>query len=234
MTNMKKKKQQSLSSRISKYSLAAASATAAAVTTTSADADLVFLDLSGSPVFSNSSLETFVDILPFAPDATAISIATSKNSQYAANPLAPNSEFMIRGVGAFTGVRGNNGNVFSAYTIGNYFYLSNVGAVGNRGAGNLISGTPGASLTMYFDGYGGPFAPDTPGVAYMQFTNTQTGQIHDAWLDLVTTGAAAAREVQLTGITVDTTAAIPEPASGMALLCLGAIGIAGYRRRRTG
>ncbi|MEZ6093785.1 MAG: PEP-CTERM sorting domain-containing protein [Pirellulaceae bacterium] len=209
-----------------KYTAAAASVTAATMAADSAEADLVFLDLSASPITSAGSIENFVDILPFAKGATAISVTFSTNSFSGANPLAPNSEFMIRGAGGGTQVRGNNGAQFGYYTIGAYYYVQNVGAVGN-----FATAFDGANnLTMYYDGYGGPIG-FTPGIAHFTFTNTGDGQTYNGWLELVTEGTAGARQATLNGIWVDTQT-VPEPTSGMALLCLGAAGIAGYRRRR--
>ena len=206
--------------RIVKYSVAATAATAASLAATqSADADIVFLDLSGSPIFSNTSVEAFVDILGFAEGASTISVTYATSAFSGANPLAPNSEFMIRGTGPVTQVRGNNGAQFGYYILGGYYYVSNVGSVGNFAAN--FNGTN--NLSMYFDGFGGPFSPGVPGIAHFTFTNTQTGGTHNAWLHLQTDGPAGDRQATVTGITVDT---IPEPASGMALLCLGAAGIA--------
>lgn len=219
----------SVTNRLRKYSVAAASLTAAAAATSAtADADIVFLDLSASPVSSTDSVETFVDILGFTRGASSISISVATSTYSAGNPLAPNSEFMLRGFGPSTSVRGNNGAEFGYYSNGGYLYLENVGAVGN--VASAFDGTN--NLTMYFDAYGGPFDVDTPGVAHFTFTNTDDGETYNGWLDLVTTGVAGDRTVQLTGITVDTLEAIPEP-TGMALLCLGAAGIGTYRRRKS-
>ena len=222
---MKSKTQHSVARQLGKYSIAAAAISAAAPI--SADADIISLDLSANPITASGSVETFIDLTGVKAGGTSFSINVATNIYSLANPLAPNSEIMLRGVNGFAGVRGNNDTEVGFVIGSNGFEVANVGAVGVTTADLLGD----VQLGMYLDGSGGTFEPDTPGVAYFTFVNEDDGETYEGWLDLETRGVDGNREVALTGIHVEV-GAIPEP-SGTALLCLGAAGIAAYRRRRT-
>lgn len=215
--------------RLTRYGVAAMAGAVALGGAPQSEAALVFLDLSGAPLTASSPVTSqFVDILGFATGAASFSIATSVGFRYD-NPLAPGSELVLFASfseGSVAGLRGNNGAQIG-FVGGGGSYVVNVGTVGNTATS--LNGTMGHYL--FYSGYGGgQFALDAPGVAFFQFTNTQTGMTHNGWLDVVVDSGGS---VSITGITVDTgnSGGVPEPSS-MALLCMGAAGVASYRRRR--
>lgn len=216
-----------LAKRLKKYGLAAVSVATTGMAISSADAAQVSLPVN---ITSSNSFETFIDILPFATGATSIAVNTVTNSFSGANPLAPNSELMLRGVPTLAQLRGNNGAAVAVFTASSYIYVRNVGqcfALPPGGMGTFMqAGGPNPSLTYPAFG-GGDFPVGTPGVAYFTFTNTGTGMTHDGWAEIVVQPGLTPT---ITRLCVDT-GVVPEPTS-MGLLCMGAAGVAAFRRRK--
>lgn len=216
--------------RLSKYGVAAVATVATGLGANQASAALVTTPVN-IPSFGNG---TFVDILPFATGAAAVSVTFATASTSGANPLAPNSELMIRGVNANTGIMSpRNTALLAATSSAGYIYVHNVGAaftLPTGGSGTFNLADPGFGYFTYIGFSYGAFPPGSTGVAYFSFTNTSTGLTHDAWATIFIDNTVAGQiNPTITAVHVDT---LPEPSS-MALLCLGAVGVARFRRRRS-
>lgn len=213
--------------RLSKYGVAAVSAVATGLGANAAQASLVTLPVN---INSQNSIETFIDILPFAPGANSIAVNFTNSSVSAANPLAPNSELMLRGYLGGAQVRGNNGAQVAAFVSSGYLYVRGVAAPFVQPAFNagtfMVGSTYNASLTYTAFG-NGDFPPGSTHVAYFTFNNPASG-LTNGWLTIQMNGTASNLNPTITAIHVDT--GVPEPTS-MALLCLGAAGLLARRRR---
>ncbi len=228
-----------LRSRLATYGVAA---TAAAVTGMAADnatADLVTVPVN---ITSQGSLEVFVNIQGFAAGASNFGVSFASSAFSQANPLAPYSEFMIRGAGPFSQFGPRNTAMHAVYTnFSTFFYMVNVGSPFTLptfangtflgGPSNYNTNSP-AALLAYKSTLGGntlygQFGQG--GVAYFKFVNSQDGKVYNGWASISIPSAGV---TTITALHVDTGSAVPEPASAMALLCMGAAGLATYRRKR--
>lgn len=224
-----------LAGRLSKYGMAAVAAVATGVATENASASLVTTPVN---ISSANSLEAFIDILPFATGATTVGVSFATNSYSAADPFAPNSELMLRGVGIGAQLAPRNGGVAIAagFVSSGYLYVLNVGTPFTlpTGTAGTVAFNSAYNGSLTYPAFGnGQFAPGTSGVAYFQFINTATGLPHDGWASITmnTDGLTGSLMPTITAIHVDTDP-VPEPSTGMALLCLGAAGLGRYRRRQ--
>jgi hypothetical protein len=202
-----------------------------------ASADMVTVNTN---INANSSLEVFVDIQGFTAGASTFSVVTTADGFSQANPLAPYSELMLRGAGALAQLRmqqlGAGGavtnnttatanSVFNAVNVGAAFAFPNFtnGTFFDGGPNNTNSPAP---IIYRTDLNVGQFA--NGGVYHFRFFNNSPGgdgRLYDAWATI----DFAPGSPTITDLHVNTS--IPEP-SGMALLCMGAAGLAAYRRRR--
>lgn len=244
--------------RLAKYSAAAVAAAATGMTAANVHADL--LSITGLSLSTSNSLEGFLDIQGFAQGATTFGYAFANSGYSFGNPLGGTAtDFMIRAVFSVTTgtaqIGGRNGAKVAAapyYVTGSggtgFAQMAvNVGSAFNPpvGATSFVGPSPnsGGSLLLVTwpwqdNGTGmdpGGFASGS-GTMAMTFINSQTGFLHNAWLD-VSFGDDGLGNLQqtITGIHIDSvgTQVVPEPASGMMLLCLGAAGLATYRRRKS-
>ena len=229
-----------IAKRLSNYGIAALATAAIGVVAHHADAAQVTLPVN---INSADSLETFIDILPFAPGANSIAVNFVNNSYSNANPLAPNSELMLRGVSGAAQLRPQNGRSFACFLSSGGFYTYVRAVPGafvfppNNNGTFLFNGSanfpPNPSLT-YPGLVGGDFPLGSTHVAYFRFHNANTpgaGPNTDGWLTIQMNSSATSVVPTITAISVDTGTATPEPSS-MALLCMGAVGLANYRRRQ--
>ena len=231
----------SISSRLKGYGVAAASVAATAVAPATADAEFVTVNTN---ITSTGSLEVFIDIQGFSVGATTISVLTASSGFSQANPLAPYSELMLRGATQFSQLRAQqlstagtvggavvtNGTLpFNAVNVGTAFVMPTF-TNGTFLDGDPMNTDSSAPILYRTDTGVGQFVGG--GVYYFRFINNSPGgdgNIYDAWATIDTSTAGAP---VITQIHVDTGSAIPEPSSAMALLCMGAVGMGAYRRRK--
>ena len=241
-------KKNKTSHRLAKYSAAAVAAAATGITASDVQGDLVTKAVS---LTSTGSVELFLNIQGFALGASTFSYSFASSVASAGTPLGGTAtDIMLRGAFATsTGtaqVRGNNGAGFAIvaqyvggpYNTGTFAYALNVGSAfvtPNGTAGTYFGfGAPGAGaptynafLTWPWNQGAGQFGNPGSGVAYFTFTNDLTGTTHEGWLSIsIGNDGAGGLTSTITAIHVNT---VPEPASGMALLCMGAAGLATYR-----
>lgn len=237
MVRMAKETQSSpqLSGRLTKYGVAAVAAVATGVAADNASASLVSTPVN---ISAANSVEAFVNILPFASGANSVSVTFTTNTFSMANPFAPNSELMLRGVNGLAQMSPRNGGVGIAagFVSSGYLYVLNVGTpftVPTGTAGTVVFNSANNGSLTYTAFGNGQFPVGGSGVAFFQFINTGTGLPHNGWASVTidTDLATGSLKPTITAIHVDTTP-VPEPSTGMALLCLGAAGLARYRRRR--
>lgn len=245
------------SNRLTKYSVAAVAAAATGLTTADVSADIVSSGYVGDTLQSWASTEGFISLNGFA-DGTSVfgGFSFGTNSVSNATPLGGNTDLMIRGAGNFsTGaaqLRGQNGALVAMTSAGGDGPLVvNVGAVGNfptGGAGTYFLGNtgdgtqgqrgalwdPDGGTNMQMGGnFNGGMGQESDGIAYFTFINKSNNLRYHGWLDITVfdNGDFGSMQNRINEIHYDTTA-IPEPASSMTLLCMGAAGLGAYRRRR--
>ena len=233
----------SISSRLKGYGVAAASVAATAVAPSAAEAEFVTVNVN---INSSGSQEVFIDIQGFAAGATSISVVTASSAFSQANPLAPYSELMLRGAGGLSQLRmqqlstvgtvggavttvGTSAGIFNAVNVGSAFSLPTFtnGTFFDGDPNNTDSSAP---VLYRTDSGVGEFVGG--GVYHFRFLNNSPGgdgNIYNAWATIDTSTAGSP---VITQIHVDTGSAIPEPSSAMALLCMGAVGMGAYRRRK--
>jgi hypothetical protein len=221
-----------VATRLTKYGVAALSAAAVGIAANSSEAAQVTLPVN---ISSSNSIERFVDIQPFALGANTISAIVATSSLSYANPLAPNSELMLRGAANIAQLRPNNGALIAAFISSSFVYVRNVGAAfalppNNAGTFMTAGGSGGQQYnpSLTYPAFGaGDFPIGSTRFAYFTFNNPGTG-LTNGWATIVMNGTAAVPAPTITALHVDT--GVPEPSS-MALLCMGAVGMAAYRRR---
>jgi hypothetical protein len=235
-----------LTKRLAKYSAAAVAAAATGFVATDVDADLV--SVTGLNLSTSNSLEGFLDIFPFVQGASTVGYAFANSSFSVGNPLGgPATDFMIRAIfaastgTAFMAPRNGNfayGNYYyvgGPYNTGSYFMFENVGSAFNPAGGSFIAGLPGSTtggaflVTWPWNGNPGGFGAGSGTIPFL-YLNPTDSQFYNGWLD-VAFGADGGGNFQMTitGYHIDT---LPEPGSALTMLCMGAAGLAGYRRRR--
>lgn len=251
-----------ISKRLKKYGTAAVALAAVGLASNAVEAEQVSvtgisLEAFGSP--AAGTVEGFLAINGFAAGASTFGYAFSQNAFSGANPLGGTATDVVLRAGWFANGTNANGfgqlnarngggiaisNVILNTSLGNGLgtfaidLVANVGSAFNTG-GTAFNGNPGSTNgnlnfngLPYYAGGGGPWGNGLPnaGTAYFQFVNATDGQTYDGWLDIEFSVVGDVLTQTVTGIHVDT--GIPEPSS-MALLCMGAAGLAAYRRRRS-
>ena len=247
-----------LSTRLAKYSAAAVAAAATGLMSADVDADPI--SILGLSLSTSDSLEGFIDIQGFAQGATTFGYSFAQSSFSGNNPLGgPATDFVIRAVFAPTTgtaqivARNGAAVAFRSYYVtgpggtGSIAMAVNVGSAFNPVPGTMgttFFGIPGSTTgnlrlvtwPWQDDGMGndpGGFAGGT-GTMAMTFRNEADGYTHQGWLDVsFQDDGAGFLQQTITGIHVETIGVVPEPASSMILLCMGAAGLATYRRRKS-
>ena len=237
------------STRLAKYSVAAVAVAATGLTTADLDAAIVSSGNLGNALLAVNSQELFVSLNGFTEGALAFGgFSTAVDPSSVGNPLAGNTDIMLRGAGFFTSGNANisarNGG-WLAVTSGTRdelaINLPSAGVLPTGGAGtyfltggqraDLFENTQSPDHGNFNNPPSSGFGSD--GFAHFHFTNKLTGLRHYGWLDITISdgGGAGTMQVRINEIFYQSNS-IPEPASSMTLLCMGAAGLAAYRRRR--